>query len=137
MVFDPKDSIDFHGFTGPFVQYTYARIKSILRKANVSVEEFNYDISSETLLPLEKQLILQLETFESAVSESGSEMNPSIIANFVYGTAKQFNSFYTEHSVIQAENQAKKNLRLALSIMTANTLCSGLKLLGIQVPERM
>ncbi len=137
MVFNPQDSIDFHGFTGPFVQYTYARIQSIIRKAGVEVKAFVYKAESDTLFPLERKLILELETFETAISESAREMDPSIIANYAFGVAKLFNSFYSEHSVIQAESIEKKNLRLALSIMTANILSNALGLLGIKVPKRM
>lgn len=137
MVFNPEESIDFHGYTGPFVQYTYARIKSILRKASFNEENIDLEKDAENLLTLEKQLILLLENFGSVIEEAAREMNPSLVANYVFSLAKLFNSFYAEHSVIQAENEEKKLLRIALSIMTSNTLQSGLELLGIAVPERM
>lgn len=138
MIFDPKESIDFHGFTGPFVQYTYARIRSILRKVNAESKGFSFSATNhEALLPLEKQLIILLESFETVISESAAEMNPSIVANYGFALAKLFNGFYTEHSVLQAESEDKKQLRLALCTATANVIKTTLELLGIKVPERM
>jgi arginyl-tRNA synthetase len=138
MVFNPEESIDFHGFTGPFVQYTYARIQSILRK--VGKEQFSVisnELSVEKLFPLERQLIIFLEKYGNIIADAGEEMDPSIIANYVFNLAKLYNSFYTEHSVANAENETKKKLRLGISVMTANVIKSGLQLLGINVPERM
>jgi arginyl-tRNA synthetase len=133
MVFNPEESIDFHGFTGPFIQFNYARIKSILRKSMV-----NSQVSiGDTFLPLEKQLIVELEKFPSVVQQAGEEMNPSAIAIYVFNIAKAFSSFYTEHSIANAETETKKQLRLQLASMTANTIKSGMQLLGIDVPERM
>lgn len=137
MVFDPKESIDFHGFTGPFVQYTYARIRSILRKAEVKDGDFEWSNTDDALFPLEKQLILQLENYQTVIKDSATGMDPSLIANYVFSLAKLFNSFYTEHSVLQAETPQKKTFRLALSMATANVIAHGLNLLGIDVPERM
>lgn len=136
MVFDPEESIDFHGFTGPFVQYTYARIRSILRKADFPLADLMADLPGG-LEPLERQLILQLETYPNVVEESGREVNPSLIANYAFALAKLFNSFYTEHSVLHAETDEKKKLRFALSMLTAHVLKSSLALLGIKSPERM
>ncbi len=141
MIFNPEESIDFHGFTGPFVQYTYARIQSILRKVNQGGNaESKIDIEKggdEKLLPLERQLILFLEKYSNIISDAAEEMNPSIIANYVFNLARLFNSFYAEHSVVNAENEGKKNLRLNISVMTATIIKSGLQLLGIRVPDRM
>lgn len=134
MVFDPQESIDFHGFTGPFVQYTYARIQSILRKVNF--KESKIDEHTD-LLPLERQLILLIERFGNVLSESAEEMNPSVIANYVFSLAKLFNSFYAEHSVAHAETEEKQNLRLYLSIITATVIRNSMQLLGIRVPDRM
>ena len=137
MIFNPEESIDFHGFTGPFVQYTYARIQSILRKVG---EQWTMDKGQwkmEKLLPLERQLILMLEKYAGAVGDAGDEMDPSIIANYVFNLAKLYNSFYAEHSVANAETEEKKYLRLRLSVMTAHVIKSGLQILGIKVPERM
>ena len=135
MVFNPEESIDFHGFTGPFVQYTYARIQSILRKANAN--EAKLEFVEEDFFPLERQLLLLIEKYPSIVQESADEMDPSVIANYIFSVAKLFNSFYAEHSVTHAETENKKNLRLGLSLMTANVIRAALKLLGISVPERM
>lgn len=138
MIFNPEESIDFHGFTGPFVQYTFARIQSILRKVGIENLVVNKDeLSASQLLPLERQLIIMLEKYGNIISDAGNEMDPSIIANYVFNLAKLYNSFYTEHSVANAESSEKKKLRLALSVMTAATIKSGLQLLGIKVPERM
>lgn len=133
MIFNPEESIDFHGFTGPFVQYTHARIKSILRK---QTPENGLDISS-TLLKLEKDLIILLEQYPTIIEQAVTEHNPSVIAIYVFNIAKSFNSFYTEHSVMNAESEEKKQLRLQLAQMTANVIASGMSLLGIKVPERM
>jgi len=137
MIFNPEESIDFHGFTGPFVQYTYARIRSILRKVGGQWKMENGKWKMDKLLPLERQLIIFLEKYSGVISEAGDELNPSVIANYVFNLAKLYNAFYVEHSVANAENEEKKKLRLQLSVMTANIIKSGLQLLGIKVPERM
>ncbi|HRD56822.1 MAG TPA: arginine--tRNA ligase [Ferruginibacter sp.] len=133
MIFNPQESIDFHGFTGPFVQYTYARIKSILRKEPVS----NQAIEFSTLLPLEKDLLVSIEQFQSILQQAAAELNPSALAIYVFNLAKTFNSFYTAHSIANAESSEKKQLRLQLAQMVSNVLKTGMGLLGIQVPERM
>jgi arginyl-tRNA synthetase len=133
MVFNPVESIDFHGFTGPFVQYTYVRIKSILRKQPMPETQ----PLQEALLPLEKELLVQLEQFPAMIIQAGKELNPSVLANFVFHLAKTFNGFLAEHSIANAENAEKKQLRLWLAVMTGNVLQSGLQLMGIGVPERM
>ncbi len=134
MVFNPEESIDFHGFTGPFIQYTHARIKSILRKENVG--EYPTDHPPH-LLPLEKELLISLEKYGAVLEQACNEMNPSLVANYIFSVAKNFSSFYTEHSVSRAESGYKKQLRLRICIMTANIIRSAMKLLGINVPERM
>ena len=143
MVFNPQDSIDFHGFTGPFIQYTHARIKSILRKVDGSSimdnskTAMNHDPSTMNLMPLEKELIIAAEQYPLMLEQACAEQNPSVIANYIFQLAKTFNSFYTEHSIANAESEAKKQLRLQLAIFTANIIRSGMQLLGIRVPERM
>jgi arginyl-tRNA synthetase len=132
MVFNPEESIDFHGFTGPFIQYTHARIKSILRK-----EQAKKGKPQGSLLKLEKELLLLLEQYPSIVKEAANEYNPSVIAVYIYNIAKTYNSFYTEHSVLNAESEEKKNLRLQLCALTAHVIANGMGLLGIKVPERM
>ena len=134
MIFNPEESIDFHGFTGPFVQYTHARIKSILRKGQKAGN--NLEVGS-SLLKLEKDLIILLEQYPTAIEQAVAEHNPSVIAIYVFNIAKAFNSFYTEHSVMKAESEEKKQLRLQIAEMTANVIASGMSLLGIKVPERM
>ncbi len=135
MVFNPEESIDFHGFTGPFVQYTHARIKSILRKEPLTDNQ--QPLTSHGLLKLEKEVLVMLEQYPDSIAQASIEHNPSVIAMFLFNLAKTFNSFYTEHSIANAETAIKKQLRLQLAVMTANTLKSGMELLGIRVPERM
>jgi arginyl-tRNA synthetase len=134
MIFNPEESIDFHGFTGPFVQYTHARIKSILRKQSVVGSQ---ELAVNSLLKLEKDLIISLEQYPTIIEQAVAEHNPSLIAIYVFNIAKSFNTFYTEHSVMNAESDEKKQLRLQLCEMTANVIASGMSLLGIKVPERM
>lgn len=133
MIFNPEESIDFHGHTGPFIQYTHARIKSILRKEKAQ----GNNIQDSSLLKLEKELLIELENFSSVVEQACKEHDPSHIANYVYNLAKTFNSFYTEHSVMNAESPDKKQLRLLICEFTANVIASAMQLLGIRVPERM
>ena len=134
MVFNPEESIDFHGFTGPFIQYTHARIKSILRKNNAVIEA---SLSNTSLLPLEKKMIVLLEQFGSIIEEAGKEYDPSKIGVYAFNLCKIFNSFYTEHSVNNAENEQKKMVRLQICLLTATVIKTGMRLLGIDVPERM
>jgi arginyl-tRNA synthetase len=133
MIFNPEESIDFHGFTGPFIQFNHARIKSILRKSELSTDP----IIRTGFLRLEKELIVALEQYPAIIQQAGDEMNPSAIAIYVYNIAKTFSSFYTEHSIANAETEVKKQLRLQLAAMTANVIKSGMELLGVEVPERM
>jgi arginyl-tRNA synthetase len=132
MVFNPEESIDFHGFTGPFVQYTHARIKSILRKEQPKGEEIKGE-----LLPPEKDVIILLEQFAAVIDEAAQNHDPSKLAIYVFNLAKTFNSFYTVHSIASAETAEKKELRLQLATLTANVIKTGMRLLGIRVPERM
>lgn len=134
IIFNPEESIDFHGYTAPFVQYTYARIKSILRKTGSTAES---DIKNQELHPLEKALILQLEQWNTTVAEAAAKYDPSVITMYLFLLAKTFNSFYAELSVASAENNFKKRLRIQLCATTAATLQTGMRLLGIDVPERM
>lgn len=134
MIFNPDESIDFHGFTGPFVQYTHARIKSILRKERMGEPAGGVAFP---LLPLEKEVIISLEKYAALLETACQEMNPSLVANFAFSLAKIFNSFYVEHSVGRAETEEKKQLRLRICLLTANVLKSAMGILGIRVPERM
>jgi len=133
MIFNPEESIDFHGFTGPFIQYTYARIKSILRKEKLFYSEEKH----QTLLTLEKEVLFNLEQFPQIIQEAGKELSPATLANYLFHLAKTFNSFYAEHSIANAETNEKKSLRLQLANMSSIVLSSGMHLLGIEMPERM
>ncbi|WP_028891085.1 arginine--tRNA ligase [Tenacibaculum sp. 47A_GOM-205m] len=133
ILFDPQASVDFQGNTGPFVQYTYARIQSILRKA-----DFNYSSSvSVELHEKEKELIKQLELYPEVIQQAASNYSPAVIANYTYDLVKEFNSFYQNVSILGEENQNKKIFRVQLSKKVADTIKSAFNLLGIQVPERM
>lgn len=134
MIFNPEESIDFQGFTGTFVQYTHARVKSILRKQKA---EDGPRPTSHDLLKLEKDLIVSLEQYPAIIDQAATEHNPSLLAIYVFNLAKLFNRFFTEHSVMSAETEEKKQLRLQISAMTANVIASAMSLLGIRVPERM
>jgi arginyl-tRNA synthetase len=134
MVFNPEESIDLHGYTATFIQYAYARIRSIFRKEGDSALTGPL---STALLPLEKALIVVLEKYPSVVAQAGDEMNPSLIAAYAFQVAQTFNSFYNVHSVANAESPEKKLLRLRLAQLTANVLRSAMALLGIKMPERM
>ncbi len=133
MVFNPAESIDFHGFTGPFVQYTYARTRNIIRKNEMN----EHVIASSTLLKSEKDILVIAEQYPAVILEAAKELDPSKIANFVFNLAKCFNSFLAEHSIANAESEEKKKLRLQLAMMTTNILKNGMQLLGAGVPERM
>lgn len=135
MIFDPKESIDLHGFTATFVQYAHARICSILRKVPMPEQELNEE--AKPLYPLEKSLLLQLEQFPLVLDQAAKEFNPSVLSNYSFKLAQLFNSFFDKHSVIRAENDQKKLLRLQIARMTSLILNRSLSLLGIQVPERM
>ena len=132
MIFNPEESIDFHGFTGPFIQYTHARIKSILRKTGTTT-----NVQASTLLPLEKALIIELSNFPNTINEAAENLDPSKVAIYAFELAKLFNSFYTEHSINNAESEEKKQLRIQLAILTAATLNKSMRALGIDVPEQM
>ena len=133
ILFDPKESIDFQGNTGPFIQYTYARIQSILRKAEIE----NSDLKSTDLHPKEKELIKQLQLFPEVVQNAAEQHSPALIANYTYDLVKEFNSFYQNVSILGADNDVEKQLRVQLSNTVANTIKNAFSLLGIQVPERM
>ena len=137
IVFNPEDSIDFHGFTGPFVQYTHARIKSILRKEIELPDLMKKAWNPEPLLSQEKAVIVQLEKYPLIIEQALSELNPSVVAIYAFNLAKIYNSFYAELSVSKAESESKKILRLALCQLTARVIQSSMNLLGIKVPERM
>jgi arginyl-tRNA synthetase len=137
MVFNPEESIDLHGYTATFIQYAYARIRSVLRKEAANTETADERLMPGDLLPLEKALILVAEKFPSIVAQAGTEMSPSVIAGYAFELAKTFNSFYSEHSIANAETSGKRILRLQISSLTSTILRSAMSLLGVRVPERM
>lgn len=136
MLFNPKESIDFNGNTGPFIQYTYARIRSVLRKA---AEQGLAATGYAGVQPNEKEiaLIQTLADFPDTVQEAGRTYSPAIIANYVYELVKQYNQFYHDYSILREEDPAVRSLRLALCDATARVVATGMGLLGIRVPERM
>ncbi len=138
MLFNPEESIDFNGNTGPFIQYTYARIRSIMRKAEA--EGIVLPGVLPNTLPLnekEVQLIQKLNSFETVVEQAGKDYSPSGIANYCYELTKDFNQFYHDYSILNAESAEAKTLRLVLAKNVAKTIKNGMQLLGIEVPERM
>lgn len=138
MLFNPEESIDFHGFTGPFIQYTHARIKSILRKTGTAAEQVSEaNASSEPWLPEERELAITLETFPLVLEEAALQHDPSQLAIYTYQVAKTFNSLYAAHSIAGAETTLLKLRRLQLAELTAQVIKTGMHLLGIAVPERM
>ncbi len=137
MLFNPKESIDFNGNTGPFIQYTYARIKSIIRKVNAELTNTWYPAPDLVLQQKEKELIKLIYDFPAAVKEAGRELNPGVIANYVYELAKEYNQFYQEITILKEENEHLRNFRLALSGKVAEVIQSAMKLMGIEVPEQM
>lgn len=135
MLFDPKESIDFNGNTGPFIQYTYARIQSIMRKAEGM--DFHATQQVAELLPKEVELVKRLNEFGEVVKQAGAELNPSLIASYAYDLGKQFNQFYYDHSILNEPDEAIRHQRLLLSYLTSEVLKNAVGLLGIEMPERM
>ena len=138
MLFNPEESIDFNGNTGPFIQYTYARIRSILRKAQA--EGINIPATLADTMPLnekEIELIQKLNEFGAAVEQAGKDYSPSGIANYCYELTKAFNQFYHDYSILGADTEEEKVVRLVLAQNVGKTLKNGMALLGIEVPERM
>ncbi len=134
ILFDPKESVDFQGNTGPFIQYTYARIQSILRKADF---DFSAEIEQYELQGMEKELLKQLQVYPEIVQQAALQHSPALVANYVYDLVKTFNSFYQNISILNAEKEKEKIFRAQLSKETAKVIKSAFKLLGIEVPERM
>ena len=137
MLFNPEESIDFNGNTGPFIQYTYARIRSILRKAAEQGIEVPQTLPAAELSDKEISLVQHLHGFKAAVRQAGQDYNPSQIANYCYELVKEYNQFYHDFSVLREENTDKKLFRLALSAAVSQVVKNGMSLLGIEVPERM
>ncbi|MDE7180593.1 MAG: arginine--tRNA ligase [Muribaculaceae bacterium] len=136
MLFNPKESIDFNGNTGPFIQYTYARIRSLLRKA----EGFDAAAALVALTePNEKEAVLirKIDDFRNVVEDAAANCSPALVANYAYDLAKEYNQFYHDYSILREENKQVRDSRLVLSLVTARTLKAAMSLLGIEMPERM
>lgn len=134
LLFDPNESVDFQGHTGPFIQYTHARIKSVLSRAEYMN---NTRVTASLLADVERDLIVTLTQYPGTITQAAEGHNPGIIANYVYEVAKVYNKFYHEKSILQAEDKQTKQFRLQLSASAANVISHGMGLLGINVPERM
>jgi len=136
ILFDPEESVDFHGNTGPFIQYTYARIQAILRKAD-NVWSSAVETSNIVLHPKEKELIKQLQLFSETIQLAAQNYSPALLANYTYDLVKSFNSFYQNVSIFGADNDSEKNFRIQLSQAVSEVIKSAFGMLGIQVPGRM
>jgi arginyl-tRNA synthetase len=137
MTFNPEESVDFNGNTGPFIQYTFARIQSLKAKAaekDISIPE---NVPSITLNNAERELIKKMYQYPDSVQEAGKAMNPGIIANYTYDLVKQYNQFYQEHPVLKNEDETVIHFRLMISHLIGRIIQSSMKLLGIEVPPRM
>jgi arginyl-tRNA synthetase len=138
MMFDPAESIDFNGNTGPFIQYTYARIQSLLSRAEAAGYSWHAEIpASLALLPLEKETIKRIYLFQETIRQSAEELSPAIVANYVFDLAKGFNQFYQELPVLKEADRDKAVLRVCISEFAGSIIRRSMKLLGIDVPERM
>ena len=138
MLFNPEESIDFNGNTGPFIQYTYARIRSILRKAaENNIQWLVRDVQGISLAEKEISLIQHLQGFQAAVKQAGTDYNPSCIANYCYDLVKEYNQFYHDFSVLHEEDEKKRLFRIVLSAAVSQVVKKAMGLLGIEVPERM
>ncbi|MBF0761752.1 arginine--tRNA ligase [Dysgonomonas mossii] len=138
MTFNPKESIDFNGNTGPFIQYTHARIQSILRKAAEQAISIPTTLSADISLSVKEEgLVQQVAEYESIVKQAGDEYNPALIANYIYDLVKEYNQFYHDYTILKEENADLKNFRLILSDNVGRVVKSGMSLLGIEVPDRM
>jgi len=135
LLFDPNESVDFQGHTGPFIQYTHARIRSVLSRAG----DMDIDIAKayDRLAPEERDLIAALTQFPDIIKAAADAYSPAVIANYVYELAKIYNKFYHEKSILQAEDEQAKQFRLQLSAASGKVINKAMALLGIEVPERM
>lgn len=138
MTFNPEESIDFNGNTGPFIQYTHARIRSVLRKAEDTGISIGIDYPNDIELEAkEKELLKTIALFPDAVTQAGTEYSPAVIANYCYELTKQFNQFYHDHSILNESDPVKKSFRLVLSTVVVKILRTGMGMLGIEMPDRM
>jgi len=137
MLFNPEESIDFNGHTGPFVQYTHARIKSLLNKAETKSIAPSSEVFTGEMQPKEKEILKLLYSYPAVVADAADEMSPATIAAFVYDLAKEYNQFYQEISILKEEDLEKARFRLTLSLFTASVIRSAMFMLGIEVPDKM
>lgn len=136
ILFNPQESVDFQGNTGPFIQYTYARIQSVLRKAQELGITGESAVITE-LHPKEKAILKQIALFPEVIQQAAAQYSPALVANYVYDLVKEFNSFYQSVSILGEEDIAKRTFRIQLSQKTGDVIKSAFILLGINVPERM
>lgn len=137
MTFNPRESIDFNGNTGPFIQYTHARIKSVLRKAEAAGISIHHSLSNVTIGEKERELVKQISSFPSVIKEAGNQLSPALVSNYVYDLAKEYNQFYHDHPILKEQDMDVRNLRLVLSREVGNVIRNAMWTLGIDVPERM
>jgi arginyl-tRNA synthetase len=138
MLFNPRESIDFDGNTGPFIQYTYTRIRSIFRKATDSGILQPTSVSEKIILnPKEKSLLKLVHEYPSILKTAGESFNPSLIANFIYDLVKEYNQFYHDHSILKETDPEVRDFRLVLSWVVSGIVKRSMELLGIEMPERM
>jgi arginyl-tRNA synthetase len=137
MLFNPEESIDFNGNTGPFVQYTFARIQSVLRKAAENGLQVNSNFIIKSFSQKEKEIVKRIALFPATVEEAGNNYSPAVIANYCYELVKEYNQFYHDHSILNETNSEQQNFRLLLSQTVAQVIKKGMNLLGIEMPERM
>jgi arginyl-tRNA synthetase len=141
MIFDPKESIDLHGYTATFIQYAHARICSILRREKLPLlpdrTHFQQFTLTQPITKGEAALLIALEQYPAMVGAAAAEYNPSVLCNYAFSLAQAFNSFYDDHQIAKAESEEKKCLRLMIIILTAQVLRHSMNLLGIKLPEKM
>jgi arginyl-tRNA synthetase len=137
MMFNPEESLDFNGNTGPFIQYTHARIRSVMRKAAEQGIDHKHDRDAIELEPKEKNLLKLLHDYPAIISQAAENLSPALIANFAYDLAKEYNQFYHEHQILKEADEQVRDFRLGLSEFVGNTIKSAAGLLGMEVPERM
>ena len=137
MLFNPEESIDFNGNTGPFIQYTYARIRSVLRKAGIEANA-SINVSEDVEINEKEQRLIQIMSqFPALIQQAAQDFSPSAVANYCYDLVKEYNQFYHDYSILGEQDEQKRQLRLALSQQVSNIVRTGMKVLGIEVPERM
>ena len=137
MLFNPEESIDLNGNTAPFIQYTHARIRSLIRKAEQQSIHLDTPIQEMEMIGAEKELIRILYDYDVVLSQSGKELSPALIANYTYELVKTYNHFYQDTPILREENSNKRIFRLQLSAATASIIKRSMALLGIDVPEQM